>query len=97
MAVVVCALALWKLKIVLALVFLGFVLAAAMRPGVDALAEHRIPRPIGLALHYLAIAAVLALLLWLVVPRAVDQVDQALGGVPRRSRSWTRRPSTRAA
>ena len=35
-----------------------------------------------MALHYLAIAAALALLLWLVVPRAVDQVDQALGGVP---------------
>ena len=32
-----------------------------------------------MALHYLAIAAALALLLWLVVPRAVDQVDQALG------------------
>jgi predicted PurR-regulated permease PerM len=76
------ALALWKLKIVIALVFFGFVVAAAMRPGVDRLATHRIPRPVGVGLHYLAIAAVLALLLWLVVPRAVDQVGQALGSVP---------------
>ena len=30
----------------------------------------------------MAIVATLALLLWLVVPRAIDQVDQALGGVP---------------
>ena len=82
LAVVVCALALWKVKIVLALVFLGLILAAAMRPGIDRLAERKVPRPIGVALHYLAIAAALALLLWLVVPRAVDQVDQALGGVP---------------
>ena len=82
MAVIVCALALWKVKIVLALVFLGLILAAAMRPGVDRLAERKVPRPIGVALHYLAIAAALALLLWLVVPRAIDQVDQALGGVP---------------
>ena len=52
-----------------------------MRPGVERLAEHRIPRPVGVALHYLA-ARVLALLLWLVVPRAIDQVDQAIGGVP---------------
>jgi predicted PurR-regulated permease PerM len=81
-AVVVAALALWALKILIALIFLGFVLAAAMRPGIDALARHRIPRPLGLALHYLGIAAVLALLLWLVVPPAVDQIGQAIGGVP---------------
>ncbi len=82
LAVIVGALALWKVKIVLALVFLGLILAAAIRPGVDRLAEHRIPRPLGVALHYLAVAGALALMLWLVVPRAVDQVDQALGGVP---------------
>src|SRR4051812_2615208 len=81
-AVVVGALALWKIKILIALVFLGLVLAAAMRPGVERLAERRIPRPLGVAAHYLAIAGAIALLLWLVVPRAIDQVDQAIGGVP---------------
>ena len=80
--VVALALALWKLKIVVALVFLGFIVAAAMRPGVDRLADYRIPRPLGVAIHYLAVAGALALLLWLAVPRAIDQVDQALGGVP---------------
>ena len=80
-AVVVGALALWQLRIDRA-DLLGFVLAAAMRPGIDALARHRIPRPLGLAIHYLGIAKVLALLLWLVVPPAVDQVSQAIGGVP---------------
>jgi predicted PurR-regulated permease PerM len=81
-AVVVGALALWQLKIVIALVFLGFVIAAAMRPGVDRLAERRIPRPLGVAAHYLVLVGALALLVWLVVPRAIDQVDQAVGGVP---------------
>jgi predicted PurR-regulated permease PerM len=81
-AVVALALALWKLKIVLALVFLGFILAAAMRPGVDRLADHRIPRPLGVALHYLAVVGAIGLLLWLAVPRAIDQVDEAIGGVP---------------
>jgi predicted PurR-regulated permease PerM len=76
------ALALWKLKLVVFLVFFGFVIAAAMRPGIEWLAMHRIPRPAGVALHYLALAGALALLLWLVVPRAVDQVGQALGSVP---------------
>jgi predicted PurR-regulated permease PerM len=82
LAVIVGALAIWKVKIVLALVFLGLILAAAIRPGVERLAEPKVPRPLGVALHYLAVAGAVALLLWLVVPRAVDQVDQALGGVP---------------
>jgi predicted PurR-regulated permease PerM len=81
-AVIAVALALWKLKIVLALVFLGFIVAAAMRPGVERLAANRIPRPVGVALHYLALLAAIGLLLWLAVPRAIDQVDQAIGGVP---------------
>jgi predicted PurR-regulated permease PerM len=81
-AIVALALALWKLKIVIALVFLGFIVAAAMRPGVERLAERRVPRPAGVLLHYLAVAGAIALLLWLVVPRAVDQVGHALGSVP---------------
>ena len=80
--VIALALALWKLKIVIALVFLGFIVAAAMRPGVDRLAEHRIPRPLGVTLHYVALAGALGLLLWLAVPRAINQVNDAIGGVP---------------
>ena len=89
--VIALALALWKLKIVLALVFLGFILAAAMRPGVDLLAGKRIPRPVGVALHYVAVLGALAVLLWLAVPRAIDQVDQALGGVPTSQQELDRR------
>ena len=78
-AVVILALALWKLKLVISLVFLGFVIAAAMRPGIDALHRRRIPRGIGVALHYLVLAGLVALFLWLVVPRAVTQVQNAVG------------------
>ena len=35
--VIACALALWKVRIVIALVFLGLIIAAAMRPTVDRL------------------------------------------------------------
>src|SRR6202008_4095879 len=70
------------LKIVIALVFLGLIIAAAMRPGIEWLAPRHVPRPAGVALHYLAIAGAIALLLWLAVPRAIDQVDEAIGGVP---------------
>jgi predicted PurR-regulated permease PerM len=79
-AIVALALALWKLKLVLALVFLGFILAAAMRPSVDGLKRRGVPRPVGLLVHYIVLLGLLALVLWAVVPRAVDQVERALGG-----------------
>jgi predicted PurR-regulated permease PerM len=78
--VVVAVLALWKLKILIALLFLAFIVSAAMRPSVEWLRRHRIPRGVGIVLHYLAIAGVVALLLWLVVPRAVSQIESAVGG-----------------
>jgi predicted PurR-regulated permease PerM len=78
-AVVVGALALWKLKVLIALLFLAFIIAAAMRPGVDALARFRIPRVAGILIHYAALLGVIGLLLWAVVPRAIDQVQDALG------------------
>ena len=77
--VVALALALWKLRLLIALLFLAFIVAAAMRPGVEALNRRRVPRGVGIAAHYLVLAG-FALLLWLVVPRAVDQVQAALGG-----------------
>jgi predicted PurR-regulated permease PerM len=79
-AIVVAALALWKLKLVLALVFLAFILAAALRPGIEWLARTGIPRGVGLLIHYAALIGVIGIALWIVVPRAVDQVQNALGG-----------------
>jgi predicted PurR-regulated permease PerM len=79
-AIVALALALWKLKLVLALVFLAFILAAALRPGIERLARAGIPRGLGLLIHYVALIGLIALALWIVVPRAVDQVQNALGG-----------------
>ena len=77
-AIVAGALAIWKLKLVIALLFLAFIVAAAMRPGIDWLARHRVPRGAGLALHYVGLFALVGLFLWIVVPRAVDQVQSAL-------------------
>ena len=76
--IVVLALVLWKIRIVIALVFLGFIIAAAMRPGVEWLQRRaRLPRGAGVLVHYLALAGVIALVLWIFVPRAIDQVQQA--------------------
>jgi predicted PurR-regulated permease PerM len=78
-SVVVAVIALWKLRLLIALIFFAFIVAAAMRPSVEALKRKRVPRGIGIAIHYLALAGFIALLLWLVVPRAVDQVQAAIG------------------
>ena len=80
--VVVIALALWKLRVVIALLFLAFIIAAAMRPSVDWFHRYGIPRGVAILAHYAVLIGVLALLLWAVVPRAIDQVDRALGGIP---------------
>jgi predicted PurR-regulated permease PerM len=77
--VVVLALALWRLKVLIALLFLAFIIAAAMRPGVDALQRLRIPRGAGILIHYAVLLGLIGLLLWAVVPRAIDQVQEALG------------------
>jgi predicted PurR-regulated permease PerM len=83
LSIVVAALALWKIKVVIALVFLGFIVAAAMRPGVDWLQRRaRVPRGAGVLIHYGVLLGLLALLLWLIVPRAITQVQQAIGSVP---------------
>ena len=80
--IVVLALALWQLKLLAALLFLAFILAAAMRPTVERLAQRGIPRGVGIGLHYVVLIGLIAGFLWLVVPRAIDQVDDALGGLP---------------
>jgi predicted PurR-regulated permease PerM len=83
LSIVVAALALWKIKAVIALLFLGFIVAAAMRPGVEWLNRRaRIPRGLGVLIHYLALLGAIALVLWLIVPRALSQVEQAIGSVP---------------
>ena len=79
-AILACALALWQLRVLVSLFLLGLVIAAAMRPGVVWLKRRRVPAPVGVGLHYLALLGLLALFLWLVVPRAIDQLSTATGG-----------------
>src|SRR5256714_6089856 len=77
-SIVVAALALWTIKLVIALLFLGFIVSAAMRPGIEWLQlRARLPRGAGLLLHYLVLVGIVGVVLWLFVPRAIDQVQQA--------------------
>lgn len=83
LSIVVAALALWRLKVVIGLFFLGVIVAAAMRPGVDWLQRRaRVPRGFGVLIHYGVLVGLIVLTFWLAVPRAVSQVQQAVGTVP---------------
>jgi predicted PurR-regulated permease PerM len=76
--VIVGTLAIWKLKVVVALFFVAMTIAAAMRPGVDFLARYRVPRVVGVLLHYLLLLGLVALFLSFVVPHLVTEVQAAL-------------------
>jgi predicted PurR-regulated permease PerM len=80
--VLVLALALWKLRVLIALLFLAFIVAAAMRPGIEAMRRRGVPRGAGLGIHYAGLFGLVTLLLWLAVPRALDQIENALGDIP---------------
>ena len=80
--IVALALALWELRLLVALLFLAFIMAAAMRPTVDALARRRVPRAAGVALHYVLLIGFVVAFLWAIVPRAIDQIDDAIGDLP---------------
>lgn len=77
-AVVVAALALWKLRVLVALLFLAFIVAAAMRNGIERLRTRGVPRGAALALHYLVLVAAVVGLAIAAVPVAVDQVGEAI-------------------
>jgi predicted PurR-regulated permease PerM len=82
LAVVAVTLALWEGRVVMLLLFLAYTLGAAMRPGVDSLVRVGVPRAVGLVGHFALLFSVIALLLWLIVPVAFDQTQQALADVP---------------
>jgi predicted PurR-regulated permease PerM len=76
--VIILTLALWKLRIVVALLFVAMTITAAMRPGVEFLARYRVPRVVGVLLHYLVLLGLVALFLSFIVPHLVSEVQAAL-------------------
>ena len=78
LATIVAAIVLWKLKVLIALLLAAVSISAAMRPGVEWLARRRIPRIVGVLLHYLVFLALVALFLSFVVPRLLTEVSGAL-------------------
>ena len=76
--IVVVGLAVWKLRLVVALLFAAMIIAAAIRPGIEWLARRHVHRAAGVALHYGALLAAIGVGLAFAVPAAIHQVDHAL-------------------
>ncbi len=70
---------LWLGRIIVGLLFFAIVVASAIRPSVEALKRRRVPRGVGVLLHYAALLGLVAVVLWFVIPAAIDQVQAALG------------------
>ena len=71
-----------------------FILAAAMRPTVETARQRGVPRGVGIGLHYVVLLGLVAGLLWAVVPRAIDQIDEAIGACRRRGPTSASRRAT---
>jgi predicted PurR-regulated permease PerM len=83
LAIIAGALVLWEGRAVVLLLFLAYTLGAALRPGVDRLVRLGVPRALALVGHFALFCTLVALLLWLIVPVAFEQTQQALADVPR--------------
>jgi predicted PurR-regulated permease PerM len=69
----------WVGRLVVALLFFAIIIASAIRPGVEALKRRRVPRGVGVLLHYAVLLGLVVGALWLLVPALTDQVQSALG------------------
>lgn len=77
-AVGAVAFGIWQVRSVVTLLLLSLTLAAAMRPGVEALERRRVPHTLAIGVFFVAVLGGLALFFWFAVPPAVDQARQAL-------------------
>jgi predicted PurR-regulated permease PerM len=87
--VLAAALAFWAGRTIVLLLFLAYTLAAAIAPGVTRLARWGVPRAVAVAAHFAVAAGLVGLLLWLAVPLALDQTQEALEGRPQGSADGT--------
>jgi predicted PurR-regulated permease PerM len=77
-AVLAAALALWELRVVVALLFLAIVLSSAMRPSVERLRRLGVPRGAGVLCHYLLLAGLIAFGVYVAAPQLLHQARAAV-------------------
>lgn len=76
--VAVAGLGLWRVREVIILLLLSLTIAAAIRPGVDALRRRGVPQVLAISVFFVVVLGGLALFLSFAIPPAVEQARQAL-------------------
>jgi predicted PurR-regulated permease PerM len=66
---------LWVIRDIVVIVLLALVLSSAMEPMVDYLNRHKIPRSVSVLGTYLAVIALIALIVTLMTPLVIDQLQ----------------------
>jgi predicted PurR-regulated permease PerM len=78
LAVVVLAFGLWQVRSIIILLLLALTFAAAIRPGVEWLQQHRFPQSAAILVFFVTGLGVIGLFCWLAVPPALHQIGHAL-------------------
>ena len=78
MAVGAIGFGLWEVRSIVILLLLALTFAAAIRPGVEWLDDHRVPQPAAIFAFFFAVGAVVVLFFWAAVPPALHQIQDAL-------------------
>lgn len=65
---------LYQVKDIIVTLFLSLIIMSALNPGVNALEKKKVPRPLGIAMLYLAVFGVLFLLFSLIVPPLAHEI-----------------------
>lgn len=77
-AVAVVTVGLWRVRDVVVLLILSLSIAAAARPGIDALGRRGVPQVLAIGVFFLSAVGLVVLFFWFAIPPAVHQLEQAL-------------------
>ncbi len=81
-AIALIALFLFLVRDILAMIFLAFVLASAMKPGVNWFVSKKIPKTLGIGIMYIIFLTVLAVLMVIIVPPVSREITQLANHFP---------------
>jgi putative heme transporter len=77
-AVAVVTVGLWRVRDVVVLLVLSLSLAAAIRPGVEALRRWGVPQVLAIGAFFIGVVGAIVLFLWFAIPPAIHQLETAL-------------------
>ncbi len=72
----------WLIQDILAILFIALVLSSAIDPWIDWLQKKGIPRPLGISMIYILFLAVIAFVIYLIIPPIASQFSQLSQDLP---------------